>query len=235
MRRRGSSQGQAALTRQGSHGRFIRAGWSSPVARWAHNPKVVGSNPTPATKESSSYETSKNPIKSPLSPNRKWLLLNQPFFTEGLLCLMSSLSRRPSFRRMPSPTTWLLALRLESCHRPSIDVHRRLDGGVSHQLLLHLHGSACLVQPRAVGVAERMPPDAVRQADECRQPGAKLMLLEAFLVDRAFRSADWRRPNLHRLEYALKVRHSEAAVLQDADRAERSPLNIPSSPHLPFR
>ena len=26
------------------------AGWSSPVARRAHNPKVVGSNPAPATK-----------------------------------------------------------------------------------------------------------------------------------------------------------------------------------------
>ena len=26
------------------------AGWSSPVARWAHNPKVGGSNPPPATK-----------------------------------------------------------------------------------------------------------------------------------------------------------------------------------------
>ena len=25
------------------------AGWSSLVARWAHNPEVVGSNPTPAT------------------------------------------------------------------------------------------------------------------------------------------------------------------------------------------
>jgi hypothetical protein len=25
------------------------AGWSSPVARWAHNPKVLGSNPSPAT------------------------------------------------------------------------------------------------------------------------------------------------------------------------------------------
>ena len=25
------------------------AGWSSPVARWAHNPKVPGSNPGPAT------------------------------------------------------------------------------------------------------------------------------------------------------------------------------------------
>src|ERR1051325_1580104 len=28
----------------------IDAGWSSPVARWAHNPKVAGSNPAPATK-----------------------------------------------------------------------------------------------------------------------------------------------------------------------------------------
>ncbi len=28
----------------------IIAGWSSTVARWAHNPKVAGSNPAPATK-----------------------------------------------------------------------------------------------------------------------------------------------------------------------------------------
>ena len=34
---------------------IIIAGWSSPVARWAHNPKVAGSNPAPATNE--------NPIK----------------------------------------------------------------------------------------------------------------------------------------------------------------------------
>jgi hypothetical protein len=27
----------------------LGAGWSSPVARWAHNPKVAGSNPAPAT------------------------------------------------------------------------------------------------------------------------------------------------------------------------------------------
>ena len=27
----------------------ISAGWSSLVARWAHNPKVAGSNPAPAT------------------------------------------------------------------------------------------------------------------------------------------------------------------------------------------
>ena len=41
---------------QGFESLFLRhivllfiAGWSSPVARWAHNPKVVGSNPAPAT------------------------------------------------------------------------------------------------------------------------------------------------------------------------------------------
>ncbi len=30
--------------------RMATAGWSSLVARRAHNPKVVGSNPAPATK-----------------------------------------------------------------------------------------------------------------------------------------------------------------------------------------
>ncbi len=33
------------------------AGWSSPVARRAHNPKVGGSNPSPATKSRSGYAT----------------------------------------------------------------------------------------------------------------------------------------------------------------------------------
>tara|TARA_Y100000590_G_scaffold409314_1_gene501385 strand:- start:197 stop:364 length:168 start_codon:yes stop_codon:yes gene_type:complete len=40
------------------------AGWSSPVARQAHNLKVVGSNPTPATK---------NPIDS------KYLIILQNY------------------------------------------------------------------------------------------------------------------------------------------------------------
>ena len=40
---------------QGFESLFLRhlnlfiAGWSSSVARWAHNPEVVGSNPAPAT------------------------------------------------------------------------------------------------------------------------------------------------------------------------------------------
>jgi 5-methylcytosine-specific restriction endonuclease McrA len=35
-------------TERGCYDQF--AGWSSLVARWAHNPKVGGSNPPPATK-----------------------------------------------------------------------------------------------------------------------------------------------------------------------------------------
>ncbi len=51
----------AAANAIGSVGRKCRcdaAGWSSLVARRAHNPKVVGSNPSPATKE--------NPLSKPL-------------------------------------------------------------------------------------------------------------------------------------------------------------------------
>src|SRR5687768_11764125 len=38
--------------------RLSDAGWSSPVARWAHNPKVAGSNPAPATKDTCSERSS---------------------------------------------------------------------------------------------------------------------------------------------------------------------------------
>ena len=46
---------EVAKAAQGFESLFLRhlfifiAGWSSSVARWAHNPKVVGSNPAPAT------------------------------------------------------------------------------------------------------------------------------------------------------------------------------------------
>jgi hypothetical protein len=37
-----------------NHQKEMIAGWSSPVARWAHNPKVLGSNPSPATNKNPS-------------------------------------------------------------------------------------------------------------------------------------------------------------------------------------
>src|SRR4051812_49366762 len=52
------------------------AGWSSPVARQAHNLKVVGSNPTPATKLTNPNTQSKQ--NTPFLPGRGVLLAPQP-------------------------------------------------------------------------------------------------------------------------------------------------------------
>ena len=38
------------------------AGWSSSVARWAHNPEVVGSNPAPATRKISTKGSSERAL-----------------------------------------------------------------------------------------------------------------------------------------------------------------------------
>jgi hypothetical protein len=49
----GSQRQKKRLTRPQAFGSLAPsdAGWSSQVARRAHNPKVAGSNPAPATKE----------------------------------------------------------------------------------------------------------------------------------------------------------------------------------------
>ena len=47
------------------------AGWSSPVARQAHNLKVVGSNPTPATKTNKGSANRQSPFFMPTGKTRK--------------------------------------------------------------------------------------------------------------------------------------------------------------------
>ncbi len=47
-----SRKGCASGPAHGVHWRHNDAGWSSSVARWAHNPEVAGSNPVPATEGS---------------------------------------------------------------------------------------------------------------------------------------------------------------------------------------
>ena len=66
------------------------AGWSSPVARWAHNPKVAGSNPAPAT---NSHSFQLRPQKNSLP------LLSRPVRS----CHPRSCSRIPSCP--PDPAT----------------------------------------------------------------------------------------------------------------------------------
>ena len=49
--RRNTAVRKNGLRRRSERNERFNAGWSSPVARQAHNLKVVGSNPTPATKQ----------------------------------------------------------------------------------------------------------------------------------------------------------------------------------------
>jgi hypothetical protein len=49
----GAREGVGPICQRGRETLKLRnsdAGWSSSVARWAHNPEVAGSNPAPATK-----------------------------------------------------------------------------------------------------------------------------------------------------------------------------------------
>jgi hypothetical protein len=59
------------------------AGWSSSVARWAHNPEVVGSNPAPAT----SYNSKKGPHRGPFL---LYLIRSELVTTRTLLAAMAA-------------------------------------------------------------------------------------------------------------------------------------------------
>ena len=52
-------------------GQYHRAaGWSSPVARWAHNPEVTGSNPVPATKKTHAGPRGVRRVRTPFPSPR---------------------------------------------------------------------------------------------------------------------------------------------------------------------
>jgi hypothetical protein len=122
--------GNSFLSKTHSHVRAQRshtihpsvAGWSSPVARQAHNLKVTGSNPVPAT----------NTAKSPPNPSVGGLLLC-PACTRSVIANQVS-SNRPGRSRnhvLPKPGSThshppnLSATRRSpSASRPSASAHR---------------------------------------------------------------------------------------------------------------
>src|SRR6266436_800228 len=61
-------QTQLRLTTTRPHCYDSNAGWSSLVARWAHNPKVGGSNPPPATKLPFTFQALAVPADSNADP-----------------------------------------------------------------------------------------------------------------------------------------------------------------------
>ncbi len=131
------------------------AGWSSPVARWAHNPKVAGSNPAPATKSFNNLRRSGRSDK-PHCPPIRTALFHEQLQCPRLRLSPASLSRTPILQLGCLPGVWFPS---SPVHKHSSDIHRRLDRGMAHPFVLYLHRSARLIEPGAVGVAERVPPD----------------------------------------------------------------------------
>ena len=54
---------------------FTDAGWSSSVARWAHNPEVAGSNPVPATRQNGPRRRLRGPFSCPMGTDLGTLAL----------------------------------------------------------------------------------------------------------------------------------------------------------------
>src|SRR6185369_16508508 len=78
-----------------NRGPFPDAGWSSLVARWAHNPKVAGSNPAPATNEKT---------------------LQRPTFTLAVAVCADHFARRfTSTVSRPSTSSRIASNRFRSC------------------------------------------------------------------------------------------------------------------------
>src|ERR1022692_2578565 len=113
------------------------AGWSSLVARWAHNPKVGGSNPPPATKQVPDYK------RLPSQPEGVSVVLAHNLLTEF----------QPRISHLHDPP-FCLARRqrtkqvVELLHHPAVVVsdqvcvvHRCPRADVSETLLSYFHRS----------------------------------------------------------------------------------------------
>ena len=125
--------------------RYYRsAGWSSPVARWAHNPKVVGSNPTPATNAIIGLRATdvftagaKKGIKA--APLRN--AINKGCFGSSFsFCF-------PHFLPQHHLHDFAVGFALRFHHGVAVDVHGGGDLRVPHELLLHAYRCANQVQP----------------------------------------------------------------------------------------
>src|ERR1017187_8580749 len=116
-----------------------------------HNPKVEGSNPSPATKSFNRLRVFEHRTKLPLTPNsQNWLCRAR---VHGGLRLQNHLH------------DLAIGVSLGVGHGLAVNVHGRLDAGVTHQLLLGGERSACIVHPGSVAVPEGLPSDPISQSD----------------------------------------------------------------------
>ncbi len=112
------------------------AGWSSLVARWAHNPKVDGSNPSPATKLSFKIPNSISNVKSGSFDGS--LILFYPCFSVDAQALIGPDSTRlPAFCPCSPPQSNRLR-NIVSCRPHTVSYVCGCVPGGSHIGLLDL-------------------------------------------------------------------------------------------------
>src|SRR5690606_29128220 len=87
----------------------LAAGWSSPVARQAHNLKVAGSNPAPAPKH---Y----------LTPGREALIYGNPMAPSRGVSCVSGLPSASKAARLPCTSNWNLPIHLAAEHGRAVGV-----------------------------------------------------------------------------------------------------------------
>ena len=117
--------------------------------RHAHNPKVVGSNPTPATNLFNGLRAPKRICTPTLAHNSGRNRVFVPrLFRIGTVfrCRLQHHLNHVAVR-----------LPLTVCHCPAAHIHRGLNAGMAHQFALHPNRCSCPIQPRPEAMSERSP------------------------------------------------------------------------------
>src|SRR6266540_4741528 len=146
---------------------YRTAGWSSLVARWAHNPKVASSNLAPATIRFNSLRKTWKSGKLPKTPKARKSRppvgsFSFPLPQSGILL---GGCRRLLQRHL---NNFAVGCALRFHQSIPVNVHGGGDLGVPHELLLYSSGCSRCVQPRTIRVTKRVPADVAKIV--CRRP-----------------------------------------------------------------
>jgi hypothetical protein len=95
-----SEKAEQGLGDAGAKREKLNAGWSSPVARQAHNLKVVGSNPTPAT-IASSAAWPESRVADLAHRKQPFLILLRTLSDQGAFCCAAKASKSSGAAKNP--------------------------------------------------------------------------------------------------------------------------------------
>ena len=156
----------------------IDAGWSSLVARRAHNPKVVGSNPAPATNNTSPVHNGDVNKKKPLF--RGFFVCETKTLNSGLSCaekLASVASRDQQIQQLLEPTVEALGFLLWGIEYLSQGKHTLLRIYIEHEDGISIENCAA-VSEQVSSVLDVEDPITGEYTLEVSSPGMDRLLFQ---------------------------------------------------------